>query len=539
MGTNQNTAAIYVRRSAVDTENKQSDAFSRSLQAQERECRAFAERQGLSVVEVYRDKTGTSASHLTTNRRPEMERAMSEIGGRFKTLIVWAFDRATRKGIAEAGAILDTVEKADGRLVSVTDGVDTNDETARLMIAIRAEMARDEMTKLSTRTRRGKDEQRRRGEYLGGSLPYGLLRDPNAEFGVVVDEAAAEVIREAVDVLLAGASLKEACATMNDKGHLTTSGATWSASTLRRTIQSPHMLGHRRYGDDLYRDDDGNPVIVSEPILTEGKFRRVQKAVAARAKSTGNLQRGQHTLKRHSSLLGGLTRCAHCKCTMSSNSIVKQSTGVVYRHYRCQVCSRHAIGEQMLDDHVARTALLFLASLDPESQIVEEVGRRWMARFSPEQLGRHAAIRDELDAIEGRHRELQTAYFDRGTMDTDVFERLDRKMAAQIADLRDEMRDTPTPQADLTALFDLAQSSDDPAGDSVGEGSAWKMLPDHERREIMRVLVEAVTVERSDDRNDIAGRVTVELATESNVIDLANRSERITGKHINRAVKTA
>ena len=110
MGTNQNTAAIYVRRSAVDTENKQSDAFSRSLQAQERECRAFAERQGLSVVEVYRDKTGTSASHLTTNRRPEMERAMSEIGGRFKTLIVWAFDRATRKGIAEAGAILDTVE---------------------------------------------------------------------------------------------------------------------------------------------------------------------------------------------------------------------------------------------------------------------------------------------------------------------------------------------------------------------------------------------------------------------------------------------
>tara|TARA_B100000315_G_scaffold189692_1_gene179603 strand:+ start:1822 stop:1923 length:102 start_codon:yes stop_codon:yes gene_type:complete len=33
--------------------------------------------------------------------------------------------------------------------------------------------------------------------------------------------------------------------------------------------------------------------------------------------------------------------------------------------------------------------------------------------------------------------------------------------------------------------------------------------------------------------------VTIELATESNVIDLANRSERITGKHINRAVKTA
>ena len=33
MGTIQNTAAIYVRRSAVDSENIEADAFSRSLAA--------------------------------------------------------------------------------------------------------------------------------------------------------------------------------------------------------------------------------------------------------------------------------------------------------------------------------------------------------------------------------------------------------------------------------------------------------------------------------------------------------------------------
>ena len=36
MGTPQNTAAIYVRRSAVDSANTEADAFSRSLAAQER-----------------------------------------------------------------------------------------------------------------------------------------------------------------------------------------------------------------------------------------------------------------------------------------------------------------------------------------------------------------------------------------------------------------------------------------------------------------------------------------------------------------------
>jgi hypothetical protein len=47
MGTPQNTAAIYVRRSAVDSANTEADAFSRSLAAQERECLTWAELQGV------------------------------------------------------------------------------------------------------------------------------------------------------------------------------------------------------------------------------------------------------------------------------------------------------------------------------------------------------------------------------------------------------------------------------------------------------------------------------------------------------------
>ena len=209
-----------------------------------------------------------------------------------------------------------------------------------------------------------------------------------------------------------------------------------------------------------------------------------------------------------------------------------------YRTYRCPNCKPlHQITAPDLDDLVARAALNFLATQDPESTIVEEVGRRWLARFTPDQVNRHGELRDEIESREGRHRELQTVYFDQGTMDTEVFERLNRKMAGEIADLRDELRDTPSPQADLSALFDLAQSSD--TDDIVGPGSAWSNLPDYERREIIRVLVDQVTIARSEDRHDIVGRTTIEFATESNVIDLANRPERILGKHISRKVKKA
>ena len=47
MGTIQNSAAIYVRRSAVDSANTDADAFSRSLAVQEWECLAWAEHQGV------------------------------------------------------------------------------------------------------------------------------------------------------------------------------------------------------------------------------------------------------------------------------------------------------------------------------------------------------------------------------------------------------------------------------------------------------------------------------------------------------------
>ena len=47
MGNTPNTAAIYVRRSAFDADNTEADAFSRSLAAQERECLAWAEHQGV------------------------------------------------------------------------------------------------------------------------------------------------------------------------------------------------------------------------------------------------------------------------------------------------------------------------------------------------------------------------------------------------------------------------------------------------------------------------------------------------------------
>ena len=99
MGTPQNTAAIQVRRSTVDSDNTEADAFSRSLAAQERECLAWAEHQGLTVTEVYRDKAGTSASHIKNHDRPQYDRALADMGSAYEVILSWRSNRLVRAGI--------------------------------------------------------------------------------------------------------------------------------------------------------------------------------------------------------------------------------------------------------------------------------------------------------------------------------------------------------------------------------------------------------------------------------------------------------
>ena len=537
MGTTPNTAALYLRKSSLDDRS----GDNRSITDQRHDLERLAERHGLQIVAEYEEKVGTSASHIKNHDRPQYDRALADMGSTYEVLLSWRTDRLVRAGMLDMGKLLDVVDASKGRIIT-DDGTDTNQPGMRALLAMLSEQSRAYVQSSTDAVRRGKEGQRRRGEYLGGAIPYGLLRDKDAEYGVSLDHEAAEVLRRAINMLTSGASLRETCRVMNDDGHRPSTGAVWTATTHSRVVPSPHMLGHRYYKrQDAYSlDDDGNRLLVPEPIISEATFRRVDKAITGRNRVTENCRRKQNSTTRHASLLGGVSKCGDCGHGLrAQNQVSKSKSGETRTnsYYRCECCKALTIRMGELDQHVARSALLFLAALDPESAIVEEVGRRWLARFTPDQVNRHGELRDEIDAREGKHRELQANYYERGTMDTEVFERLDRKLAGEIADLRDELRDAPAPQADLSALFDLAQSSD--TDDIVGPGSAWANLPAYERREIIRVLVDQVTITRSEDRLDIVGRTTIEYATESNVIDLANRSERILGKHVDRSVKTA
>jgi len=530
--TAANRAALYLRKSHDDGHGMS----SRSIKGQREELQRLAEAHGLTIVTEFNEGAGVSASFLSDDVRPQWEHALAEMGHTYDVLLGWALDRLTRGGMGDVALLFDLCEERDARVLTA-DGFDTSSGAARFMGAIQSEQARAESANIAKRIRRGKKQARAKGAFPGGRPGYGLLaiKEDGKIVDFVVDSARAAIVKHAAELICDGGSLGDACRSLNERGDRTGTGHVWQTSTLHRVLASPHLVGHRVQKGVVFSDDDGNPVQVHDPLISEALWHRVNRTLSDRSKEYG--VNGRQGASRPKSLVGALLTCAECGDGFHQNHRKGKRS-----YYRCHHCRKplHSIRLDLVDPHIARSALNFLSSLDADSTIIDEVGRRWLTRFSPEQLGRHEAIEDELGLLSDKQAELQVAYFERNTMERKVYERLEQRFTGQIETLEQELRTTPKPTADLSPLFDLAQSSDNPDADIVGEGSAWIALPMHQRREIIRCLVDKVTVERRPrPSDDIEGRLVIEFATEDNVVDLGSRAERQVRAHLDLKVPVA
>lgn len=163
-------ADLYLRLS-LDRDGKT------AIERQEADCRAWAERNGLTVRKVHIDRGRSGYKSVT---REGFDAALAAVtAGVVGTLLVWKLDRLSRKGIGEVGAALDSISGLGGRLVSVVDGLDTSNDSARVTIALLAELARSESRNIGTRVSNAKRYLRSKGQWIGGQPPYGLAVDPS------------------------------------------------------------------------------------------------------------------------------------------------------------------------------------------------------------------------------------------------------------------------------------------------------------------------------------------------------------------------
>jgi len=184
--------AVYTRKS---TEEGLDQDFN-SLDAQYEACTAYVASQrheGWKLVPERFDDGGISGGTL---ERPALQRLMAEIeAGRIGMVVVYKIDRLTRS-LAD---FVRLVEKLDARgcsFVSVTQAFNTSTSMGRLTLNVLLSFAQFEREVTAERIRDKIAASKKKGLWMGGTLPVGYDRHPDPQRReLVVNPAEAEVVR--------------------------------------------------------------------------------------------------------------------------------------------------------------------------------------------------------------------------------------------------------------------------------------------------------------------------------------------------------
>lgn len=300
-------AAIYVRVSG-----EEQAANGTSLDVQEQACRARAEAEGWTVVQVYVDRgvSGAKKPGPKDGERKALHAAlMAAEAGQVDVLLCTKIDRLGRS-ISVLASLWDRLATADVALVPVLDAM-YDDTTAggRLYRTVMAGLAEMERELIKERTMSGRMARLREGWWAGGPPPlgYDVVRTADGRHPRLVPHPTeAPMLVRAVDLLLSGLTTGQVADALNSEGHAPRRAGRWTSQNLRLALmRANYVTGTWTYGKAASRVS-ADPVLVTIPALvTEARYEALK--VVLRNSSTGE------RVQAHAHPLSGLIigSCGH------------------------------------------------------------------------------------------------------------------------------------------------------------------------------------------------------------------------------------
>jgi DNA invertase Pin-like site-specific DNA recombinase len=247
--------AIYTRKS---TEEGLDQAFN-SLHAQREACEAYIKSQaheGWKLVKTAYDDGGLSGGNL---ERPALKRLLADVAaGHVHIIVVYKVDRLTRS-LADFAKIVDVLDGHGASFVSVTQQFNTTTSMGRLTLNVLLSFAQFEREVAGERIRDKVAASRRKGMWMGGSLPLGY-DVKNRE--LVVNDAEAQTVRQIFESYLrlrSVADLKNELARLGivSKRWTSRGGRTWGGTRLTRgalfwLLRNPVYVGRVSHKGQVY-----------------------------------------------------------------------------------------------------------------------------------------------------------------------------------------------------------------------------------------------------------------------------------------------
>ena len=311
-------AAIYCRVSTVEqTQNL-------SLETQERECRAYCERNGLDVAEVFVDG-GASAK---TANRPEFQRMLAYCSDRTKDVdfvVVHDLTRFSRDSYVHF-ACRAVLRKAGVTLRAARQSIDDTPE-GHFLEWIFAGVAQLDNDLKARRTIIGMKAAQEKGRWTH-KAPIGYLNGSkdSGEPSLIPDPERAHLVRMAFDLAASqGLTKAEILRRVTALGLRTSMGNPVSSQTLGRMLRNPIYRG--RIESSLGVSAKGD----FEAIITDETYERTQARLDSRHSPA------RHKWDNPDFPLRRFAACAACGSPLTGGWS-KSHTGRRYGYYNCPKC---------------------------------------------------------------------------------------------------------------------------------------------------------------------------------------------------------
>ena len=323
------TAVAYARYSSAG----QRDV---SIEQQLADIRAFAKREGFTIVHEYADhaRSGFKNASARTAFQSMMSSADS---GSFDTVICWKVDRFGRNR-EESAQYKGRLRRFGVKVLYAMEPIPEGSAGVLLegMLEATAEWY---SRQLSENVTRGMTDNAHRCLYNGTRI-LGYRRGPDDRYAIHPEEAA--IVRRIFDLYCSGYSAARISKIMNDQGVRSSRGCRFRPESLLRIVSNERYTGVYIWGD--IRVPDGMPSIIERSVFEE--------AQRMKRKTARHVEQGAVDY-----LLTGKSFCGLCGAAMIGDSGTSR-TGVRHHYYTCQAhkakkgCSKKSVQKDRLEASV-------------------------------------------------------------------------------------------------------------------------------------------------------------------------------------------
>ena len=414
------TAVIYARYSS----DSQREA---SIEGQLRDCKAYAEKNGITVVGTYIDR----AYSAKTDDRPDFQRMIKDSAKKiFDVVLVWKLDRFARNRF-DAVNYKYQLEKNSVHLVSAMEPISQGPEGI-MVESMLIGMAEYYSAELALKVARGERENALQCKYNGGVVPLGFTIGKEDRL-YHIDPETAPIVQEIFTRYADGEPAEKIAASLNERGLRTRTGKPFVKNSFFQIFRNRRYIGEYRYKDIV--TPGGIPAIVDKDLFDRVQQRFEQNRIA----------HGRPAKEDVSYLLTTKLFCGKCGTLMGGESGTSHM-GNTYYYYKCGNAKRHgkahcdlkAIRKEPLERFVVDTAIKVIFNDEIIEQLIDLV-----MEAQQKENTRLPVLKDQLRDTEKRLANLLEA-IEQGILTPTTKQRLDeleaRKEALNTSILEEELK---------------------------------------------------------------------------------------------------